>query len=145
MAVVLQGNMHRSSTAHDLLGQICFEKHADIILISEQYRNRQEPGWYTDNLGTAAIWNRDPRNIHITDHGSGSGFVWVRHKQTYYVSVYLTPNQSINEYKAALEVLEDADRDIQGELVIAGDLNAKAPDWGEARSDSRGRLVTDMT
>ena len=81
--------------AHDLLGQICFDKHADIILISEQYWNRHEPGWYTDNLGTAAIWNRDPPNIHITDHGSGSGFVWVRHKQTYYVSVYLTPNQSL--------------------------------------------------
>ena len=69
----------------------------------------------------------------------------MRHKQTYYLSVYLTPNQSINKYKAALEGLENAVRDIQGELVIAGDFNAKAPDWGEARSDSRGRLVTDMT
>ena len=69
----------------------------------------------------------------------------MKHKQTYYVSVYLTLNQSLNEYKAALEGLEDAVRDIQGELVIAGDFNAKAPDWREARSDSRGRLVTDMT
>ena len=55
IAVGLQCNMHRSKTAHDLLEQICFEKHADIILISEQYRNRQGPGWYTDNLGTTAI------------------------------------------------------------------------------------------
>ena len=131
MAVVLQCNMHRSLTAHDLLEQICFEKHTDIILISEQYRNTPGPGWYTDNLGTAAIWIRDRQNIHITDHGSGSGFVWVRYQQTYYVSVYLTTSQSISEYQTELEGLEDAARDIQGELVIAGDFNAKAPDWGK--------------
>ena len=86
---------------------------------------------YTDNLDTAAIWNRDPRNIHITDHGSGSGFVCVRHEQTYYVSVCLTPSQSINEYQTKLEGLEDAVRDMQGELDIAGDFNAKALDWGK--------------
>ena len=39
IAVALQGNIHRSRTAHDFLKQICFEKHADIILIGEQYRN----------------------------------------------------------------------------------------------------------
>ena len=68
----------------------------------------------------------------------------MRYEQTYYVSVYLTPSQSISEYQTGLEGLEDAVRDIQGELVIAGDFNAKAPDWGEAQSDSRGRLVTNM-
>ena len=52
MALVLQGNMHRSGMGNDLVEQICFEKHADIILISEQYRT-----------------------IHISDHGSGSGCV----------------------------------------------------------------------
>ena len=36
-------------------------------------------------------------------------FVWVKHKQTYYVSVYLTSSQSISEYQAGLEGLEDAD------------------------------------
>ena len=143
MTVVLQGNMHRSRTAHILLEQICFEKHADIILISEQYRNRHGPGWYTDNLGTAAIWNRDPRIIHMTDNGSGSVFVWVRYEKTCYVSLYLTLSQSISEYHAGLEGLDDAVRDIQGELVIAGDFNVKAPDWGEARLDGRS-LVADL-
>ena len=73
MAVVLQGNLHKSRTAHNLLEQICFEEHSDILLISEHYRIRQGPGWYTDNLGTTTIWNRDPRNIHIADRGSGNG------------------------------------------------------------------------
>ena len=68
----------------------------------------------------------------------------MKYEQTYYVSVYIRPSQSISEYQTALEGLEDAARDIQGELVIAGDFNAKAPYWGEPQSDSRGRLVTDM-
>ena len=62
----------------------------------------------------------------------------MRHEQTYYVSVYLTPSQSISEYEAGLEGLEDAVQNIQGELVIAGNFNAKAPDGEEVRSDSRG-------
>ena len=33
---------------------------------------------------------------------------------------------------------------MQSELVIAGDFNAKAPDWGEAQSISTGCLVADM-
>ena len=97
--------------------------------------DRDQNGTPTTNLVTAAIWDRDRPNIHITDHGSGSGFVWVRYEQTYYVSVYLTPSQTISEYQTGLEGLEDAVRDIQGELVTAGDFNANAPDWGEAQSD----------
>ena len=50
------------------------------------------------------------------------------HEQTYYVSVYLTPSQSISAYQAELEGLEDAVRNMQGELVIAGDFTAKAPE-----------------
>ena len=42
--------MHRSKTAHELLAQICFEKAADIVLISEQYRDREGPGWYVYQL-----------------------------------------------------------------------------------------------
>ena len=46
----------------------------------------------------------------------------MKHEQTYYVSVYLTPSQSISDYMAGLEALEVAARDIQGELVIAEDF-----------------------
>ena len=59
------------------------------------------------------------------------------------MGVDLTPSQSICEYQAGLEGLDDAAQDIQGELVIA-DFNAKARDWEEARSSSRARLVADM-
>nr|CAH7768806.1 unnamed protein product [Callosobruchus chinensis] len=40
--------------------------------------------------------------------------------------------------------LEDAIRELDGELVIAGDLNAKAPDWGMDRYCPRGTAVVQM-
>ncbi|XP_046815180.1 uncharacterized protein LOC124422573 [Vespa crabro] len=96
---------------------------------SEQYRDRAGIGWYADELGTAGIWIPDPRQIHVSDQGSGRGYVWVRHKSATYVSVYLTPNDRIDDFQTKLDDLEDALRERQGDLIVAGDLNAKALEW----------------
>ncbi|XP_035742633.1 uncharacterized protein LOC118450807 [Vespa mandarinia] len=77
---VLQGNLNRSRTAYHLLAQLCFEKKADIVLISEQYQNRAGVGCFADELSTAAIWILDLRLIHVSDQGSGRGYVWTTFK-----------------------------------------------------------------
>ncbi|XP_035724078.1 uncharacterized protein LOC118442501 [Vespa mandarinia] len=136
---VLQGNFNRNRTAHHLLTQLCSEKKADIVLISEQYPDRAGVGWYAVELGTAAIWIPDPRLIHVPDQESGRGYVWERHNFTTYVSVYLTPNDRIDDFQTKLDYLEDAMREMQGDLIVDGDLNAKALEWGEDRPNSRGR------
>ncbi|XP_035742250.1 uncharacterized protein LOC118450547 [Vespa mandarinia] len=141
---VLQGNLNRSRTAHHLLAQLCSKKKADIFLISEQYQDRAGEGWYADELGTAAIWIQDPRIIHVSDQGSARGYVWVRHNSTTYVSVYLTPNDRIDYFQIKLDDLEDELREIHGDLIVAGDLNAKALEWGEARPDYRGRRIMEV-
>ncbi|XP_035740256.1 uncharacterized protein LOC118449595 [Vespa mandarinia] len=141
---VLQGNLYRSRTAHHLLAQLCSEKKADVVLISEQHQDRAGVGWYADKLGTAAIWIPDPRLIHVSDQGSGRSYVWVRHNSTTYVSVYLTPNDRIDDFQIKLDDLEDALREMQGDLIVAGDLNAKALEWGEVRPDSRGRRIMEV-
>ncbi|XP_046815181.1 uncharacterized protein LOC124422574 [Vespa crabro] len=139
---VLRGNLNRSRTAHHFLTQLCSEKKADIILISEQYRDRAGIGWYADELGTAAIWIPDPRQIHVSHQGSGRGYVWVRHKSATYVSVYLTRNDRIDDFQTKLDDLKVALRERQGDLIVAGDLNAKALELEEPRPDSRrGRIM----
>ena len=60
------------------------------------------------------------------------------------VSCYLTPNESIGDLQAKFDSLENMLRDIGGELVVTGDFNAKALEWGEGRPDSKGGRVLDM-
>lgn len=136
--------MNRSKTAHNLLDQICSELAVDMVLISEQYRSGEGPGWFSDTLGTAAIRIINPRRLLVAEHGSGCGYVWVRCDDVYYVSVYLSPSDRIGDFQTKLDGLEDAARDMRGNLIIAGDFNAKAIEWGENAPDSRGRQVMEM-
>ncbi|KAG8233230.1 hypothetical protein J437_LFUL012435 [Ladona fulva] len=41
-------------------------------------------------------------------------------------------------------MLEDHFRDTTQELVIAGDFNARAPEWGMPQTNKRGRLILEM-
>ena len=135
---VLQGNLNRSRTAQNLLAQICLEKNADVVIVSEQYRGSIEAGWYRDVLGTAAIWIPDTRRHLVSHHGSGRGYVWVRCSQINFISCYLTPTKSIGDFQAKLDCLEDSVIDMEGDLIVTGDFNAKALEWGERQPSSRG-------
>ena len=55
-------------TTQDLLAQILLEKNADIVIITEQYRDDAGTGWDRDELGTAPIWISDPQNQPVAQH-----------------------------------------------------------------------------
>ena len=46
-------------------------------------------------------------------------------------------------FRTKLTALEDVIRDYTGYVVLGGDLNAKAAEWGE-RTDTRGKEVVEM-
>lgn len=144
MLKVLQGNLHRSQIADDLLNHIKYEQRADVLILSEQYLDKVSPNWYKDALGTAAIWVLNTEKLPVDDHGSGEGFVWIRSKRTTIASVYFTPNEAIADFQAKLEGLEGVIQDMEGGILVAGDFNAKAIEWGMPRSDSRGKHVMEM-
>ena len=50
----------------------------------------------------------------------------MRTKDISIVSSSLTPNERIDDFQAKLDSLEDMPRGIGGELIVAGDFNAKA-------------------
>ena len=131
--------MNRSRTAQDLLAQICIEKDNDVVIVSEQYRDSTEAGWYRDVLGTAAIWILDTQRHMVSHQGSGRGYVWVRCSQINFISCYVTPNESIGDFQAKLDCLEDAAIDMEGELIVAGDFNAKALEYFRQECPDRSR------
>lgn len=136
--------MNRSKTADNLLHQLVFEKRADLVLISEQYRNKQSPSWYSDLLGTAAIWIPNAGKVQVKKHGAGRGFVWVRCGVVTYFSCYFTPNEGITDFQAKLDALEDEVLKVADRMVIAGDFNARALEWGMPHPDGRGRRILEM-
>ena len=144
MIRVLQLNMQRSRTANDLLYRFAAEQGSDILLLSEQYQNRRSPQWISDLSGTAAIWILDLGKVPVLATGSGNGFVWVRSRVFTFFSCYLTPNQPIADYRRMIDSLEDEILNIPGGVIIGGDFNARAVEWGSSETNTRGRYVLDM-
>ncbi|BES90458.1 Reverse transcriptase (RNA-dependent DNA polymerase) [Nesidiocoris tenuis] len=136
--------MHRSRIADDLLVQMVHEKKIDMLILSEHYKDKEESNWYVDNLGTAALWIPQPSTLTVEDHGKGDGFVWVRIGGATYVSCYLTPNEPIAQFELKLEALEDMMRGTEQDVLLAGDVNAKAAEWGMGETNPRGARIMDM-
>ena len=80
----------------------------------------------------------------MAGHGSGEGYVWARSGRTTVVSCYFTPNESAKDFQSKLEELEEAIREMEGSIIVAGDFNAKAVEWGMTRPDARGKRVMEM-
>lgn len=142
--MMLQANMHRCGTAHDLLQQYVLEKNIDAVIISEQYRNYRSGMWVEDETKTAAIWIPGGSRLPAASSGSGNCFAWVTGPQFTIISCYLTPRYSDVEFQLKLNTIEDKARQIEGPVIIAGDFNAKAAEWGSSTTDRRGRAILDM-
>ena len=124
-----------------LLEQVAREKRADVLLLSEQYRNRDLPNWYSDSLGTAALFLFDSARFRVRSHGSAPDFVWANIDVVTFVSVYLTPSDEIRYFRRKVNALEDFLRSSTDEVEVASDFNAKAVEWGMPYPDSRGKYV----
>lgn len=141
---VLQANMHRSKVADALIDQIAIEKQIDVAIISEQYKRRKNGTYYDDENKTAAIWLPRGSRFVVTQSGAGNGHVYVKSKSYTVMSCYLTPSDSIEEFQTKLDLIEDQAQEIQGPLVIGGDFNSQAIEWGMSATNSRGRRVLDL-
>ncbi|XP_046735014.1 uncharacterized protein LOC124404723 [Diprion similis] len=128
-----------------LLPQIADEHDADILIRCESYRVRRTKDWITNETETAAIWVRGTARARTAARGVGDDYVWARVGAVTYVSVYLTPNCAAAEFVAKVALLEDGLRDLAGDLVVAGDFNARVIEWGMTETNRRGRLLLEMT
>lgn len=144
MTVILQGNLQRCKLAQNLLQQRSHKMNVDVAIVSKHYMKINEEGWFFDKSNTAAIWIKNRRGFPIIEQGAGKGFVWVRSQETTIISCYLSPNDKIEEFRDKLDDIENTIRNIEGEIIIAGDFNAKSCDWGMDWTNSRGADLSDM-
>lgn len=60
------------------------------------------------------------------------------------ISVYLISNDRIDAFQSKLDGLEVTIIDIQRDLIVVGDFNAKTLEWGRVRPFSRRKRLMDM-
>lgn len=131
----LQINLNCCKVAQQLMLQTATEKRANILIISEPNRNCKE--WYADTEGKAAIallQGAIPEQIGKP----GKGYAWLRYQGIRIYSCYVSPNITMAEYIDYLQNLEASIRSENGEVILAGDFNAKNAEWGSATNDKRG-------
>lgn len=92
-----------------------------------------------DESGTAAIWIVNSGMVLILGQGRGNGFILVRRRDHFLL--YLTPNQSISDYRWMLNSLENEIRITTGGSLFAVDSNVRAIDCGMPHTNTRRRYI----
>lgn len=142
--LILQINLNRCAAAHYLLEQTACSLGVDVCLVSEPNRALAgSRGWLVDERGDAAIWVVN-KAIRVAAFGSNDGAAWVTLQggETIF-SCYFSPNRPIEEFQTFLDSLTGKMTSIRGPLIVAGDFNAKSPQWGAALWDNRGHDLSD--
>lgn len=130
MAAILQGNLGRAKIAQDLLQDFARQHQARVLLLIEPYRCVSGVRWYADSTGYAAIWVRDLGLLPVDDTRSDAEFTWIKKGGTTYVSVYLSPNDTLEVFEIKFGALEGALREIGGDMIVGGD-----------HTNARGRTI----
>lgn len=136
----LQLNLNHCEAAQDLIEQTVRESRTDVAILSEPYRCLNRAQWEADRTGKAAIWTCGKCNFEERMEKSETGFVRAKVNGVHVYSCYAPPSLKIEEFEDFLDRLV---RDVRGRspVVIGGDFNAWAVDWGSLRTDRKGQAV----
>lgn len=137
---VVQINLNHCEAAQDLLQQSVRELKADVAIVCEQYRNLDKRIWVSDVSNRAAVWVCGNHPLQETGNSTVSGFVRAKVNGIHMYSCYAHPSASIEEFKTFLDQLTNDARS-RSPLLIAGDFNAWAIEWGSRETNIRGTAL----
>lgn len=140
---VLQLNLNHCEAAQDLLTQTVREMNIDVAILCEQYRNIVGlQSWVSDATNRAAVWICGNSPVQDVMQVPRDGFTWIKGFGVYFYSVYAAPSASLEEFEELLDRLIDDARE-RRPLIIAGDFNAWATEWGSRVTNRRGVALLD--
>ena len=136
-----QINVDRRNVTYDLAYRWAVHAGVDVILVAEpNRRTAARRGWLADSRGDAAIVVVSGR-MPMDGSGVGDGYVWAEFSEFCLYSCYCSPNvgrAAFGEFMAGLE----EDVRLRGKpVIIGGDFNAKAHEWGSPVEDARGTAI----
>ena len=131
-------NLNHCSAAQQLLWQISAETRCDVAILSDPYRIPPEDvRWVADKDGLAAIVATGEYPIQEIISSSCEGFVIAKVNGVVICSCYAPPRWSIDQFNDMLDRMT-TDLNDKRPVVIAGDFNAWAVEWGSRITTTRG-------
>ncbi|XP_062713362.1 uncharacterized protein LOC134290278 [Aedes albopictus] len=121
-----------------LLRQAVVEQNCDVAIISEPYRIPPEDGnWTADRAKTVAVWTAGRYPVQEVVYCADEGFVVVKINGIFICSCYAPPRWTIEQFNQMLDRITE---ELIGRrpVVIAGDFNAWAVEWGSRLTTPRG-------
>lgn len=115
----------------------------DILLVSEPNKNMMKPNeWIYDEQKDTGIriFNH---NLNIRNQGEGDGITYIVTPDFTLCSCYASGNRDLNHLDDLLDQISSLIRSAQGKTIIVGDFNAKSPQWGMTKTDTRGAVMED--
>lgn len=70
----LQLNLNHCEAAQELLTQTTREMNADVAILSEPYKQKEQDVWAKNNSGNATIWTCGRKPYNILSRSSYTGF-----------------------------------------------------------------------
>lgn len=135
----LQLNLNHCEAAQCLLRQSVMERKVDVALLSEPYKVEENPAWRNDATKTASIWVANGK-MPKQSATNKEGFVRANISDIAVYSCYIAPRHGIDEFRTIVDSLSfDAAK--QKKILITGDFNAWATEWGCPRTNPRGRVL----
>lgn len=136
---IVQINLNHCAAAQDLLAQTVRDTNADVALISDPYRPLDGNVWCHDKTKKAAIWTCGRQAIQDLDDRH-EGFVRAKIGGIHFYSCYAPPSLTLEQYGTMLSSLV-MDASDKSPVVIAGDFNAWATEWGSRCTKPRGSVL----
>ncbi|XP_041452010.1 uncharacterized protein LOC121405399 [Drosophila obscura] len=137
---LIQLNLNHCRAAQDLLQQTVRERGSEVAILSEPYRVPSCSDWATDRSGRAALWTCGVETPQICDIKSADGFVRGKVGGKWVYSCYLAPSLPLETFS---RIIDELIGDLRGrsDVVVGGDFNAWAQEWGSSLTNARGRTV----
>ena len=141
---ILQINLRRSRSAHDLAIKTARDRGAGIIIISEQDRGAHNAMWFQDKRGNAALYVCEDELYDAKELSTGNGYVGVVIGQLAIYSCYFSPNVPDVLVELDMARLAQEIGRWKGPIIVAGDFNSKARAWTAGPHDSRGNFLEEL-
>ena len=140
---IMQINVDRRVLTTDVILDRAKQLGVDLLLMGEPNKKAaKRNSWLTDDRVDAAIIAVN-RELPVYGKGRGEGFVWLELDEVVIYSCYCTPNVALEGFERYVDGLGDDLVRHRKPVIVGGDLNAKAAEWGSPTEDPRGHVVMD--